>query len=1478
MSDQPRQRSPWRLSFFVFLGVTGFYLFLARPAEPVNDLIVKDDLAYLALGRAGLVIVDASIPDNPEEIGSFDTRGSANAVAKAGENAYIADGRDGLRIMDVSNPYFPREIGAFNTPGYAQDLDVIKNVAYLADGRSGLLLINVKDKRKPFLVSSYSIRGNIRRVAVRGNYAYLGDNQDQLRIVNISKPQQLEEVSALDIGGEIQDMVLSENRAYLAAGDQGMVIVDISDPVQPQILTTIETSGNVQGVAVNKDIVAYLADGANGLLAYDITELNAIERIGSFDDFLNANQVVLDAGGLYLADKNSALHVVEAEVTLAAQSVSSTEQQQGNAHAVAVNNNIAFLVFANQGLRVIDVSKPSTPSELATYDSPGAALDVTLSGDFIYLADGAPGMQVLFLESSGTQNPQISAIVGIDTPGEANQSAVVGQTIYLADGSGGLSVISMVNPAQPVILGTEDTPGVAKGVAVLGDFAYIADGEAGLRVINILDGSKPAEVGAIDTPGDAQAVVLGTLANQDNKLYAFVADGGGGLRVIDVTIPEIPVEVGSFTAYETVQDVIVSGENAYLAAGNLGLRIVRVTEPSLITEVGFFNTPGEARGIALENEISYVADNTRGMRIVEVSNPAVPVEIGFYDVPRVVRGVTVAENFAYLTDVENGFRIAEVSDPRRLKQVGHYDQGGIVEDMTVQGNVAYLADSIGLQTVNVADARNPTWMGELSTPGRANSVFVVDNLAYVTDSVFGLRIADVSDPTAILSLSNHPTRGSGQDVFVAGEYAYIADGEAGLMIINIADPRDPKTASVIDQFQNANSVIVLGDYAYLADETNGVWVIDVSKPVAPETIAFVDTPGTALDLESSGVYLFVADGEAGVQVIYILNPTESALVGGVALDGFSLDLDVEWRPGDGGSPGSFFTYVAKGDRGLEILTVGKGIQAGTTGLYETPGMAPPRQVAEDGFPIISRPGVEKSSRTVRQTGFDVFIVGILGLMVWLGFFAQYLLPLNSLRERRAAIGRLVRYFMWMHGPAIRIENGKVIQSHHEKKLRSPGVILLDTASAAMLRTKTTFVRAVGPGVIFTDGGEFMHQEAVDLHTQVSPVPPLGPLGKEDPFAPWYKKKEEDKEYQERQNRRKETSGLTRDGVEIVPNILAVAKTKSLPGQGGTRFGFNSKAVSLAITREGIVPNGLRNVPWFEIPAYLTVELWREYLGKFTLTELFISPEEEKALQSDNGDGTASQDSETALETKTATETSQQNLETALEIIPPEEKELDIPEDSLEPGTVNEAGQQQIETSPQLIKEVEEEKTGQEVLKSHNQTRYELILRMVKMRLTQPEVPLLDEYGRETNETQESREYKILDEMGIQVIDVSISNLRFPRTVESQLVQQWLSTWLERAVAEREAIENHRALAREEGREAAMLEFAEGVVQTLGESLVDDYGTLLPKNHKSLPKLDTSLEMLVTSTQQLLMRNPNLQKWLLDEDSQLDRLLEWIRRE
>jgi hypothetical protein len=445
---------------------------------------------------------------------------------------------------------------------------------------------------------------------------------------------------------------------------------------------------------------------------------------------------------------------------------------------------------------------------------------------------------------------------------------------------------------------------------------------------------------------------------------------------------------------------------------------------------------------------------------------------------------------------------------------------------------------------------------------------------------------------------------------------------------------------------------------------------------------------------------------------------------------------------------------------------------------------------------------------VQQTFFDFFVVGILGLLIWLAFFAQYLLPLKSINDRWAVFQRLVSYLFRSHGPAIRIENGRVIQGQGDKRNKGPGVILLDTASAAVLRTKTAFKRAVGSGVVFTEDGEFLHQDAIDLHTQVRPLPPLGPLPNEDPFAPRRKRKEDEKEFGARQNRRKETSGITRDGIEVVANVLAVAKLSSLAGQGGTRFGFNPHSVQYASTREGIVPNGLRNVPWYEIPAYLAVDVWREYLAKFTLVELFTP---------------------LTIDAKKSTSS-------AMQIYNPSQ---------MAPGS--------------------------------GATRFERILRMVHLRMTQAEVPKLDDYGRESNELQVSREFQILDEMGIQVKDISISGLRFPRTVESQLVQQWLSTWLERAKDERNAIDRRRIMAGEVGKEAALMAFAESSVRSLGETLVDDDGNPLPADSKLRPDLRSSLEMLVSGTQQLFVRNPMLHKLSVNEESTLIKLLDWIRR-
>ena len=93
----------------------------------------------------GLRVIDVSDPENPDEIGFYDTPGFAYGVFAAGDMAYVADNVAGLRVIDVSDPENPDEVGFYDTPGVAWGVFVAGNLAYVADGGSGLRILDVSD-------------------------------------------------------------------------------------------------------------------------------------------------------------------------------------------------------------------------------------------------------------------------------------------------------------------------------------------------------------------------------------------------------------------------------------------------------------------------------------------------------------------------------------------------------------------------------------------------------------------------------------------------------------------------------------------------------------------------------------------------------------------------------------------------------------------------------------------------------------------------------------------------------------------------------------------------------------------------------------------------------------------------------------------------------------------------------------------------------------------------------------------------------------------------------------------------------------------------------------------------------------------------------------------------------------------------------------------------------------------------------------
>ncbi len=254
---------------------------------------------------------------------------------------------------------------------------------------------------------------------------------------------------------------------------------------------------------------------------------------------------------------------------------------------------------------------------------------------------------------------------------------------------------------------------------------------------------------------------------------------------------------------------------------------------------------------------------------------------------------------------------------------------------------------------------------------------------------------------------------------------------------------------------------------------------------------------------------------------------------------------------------------------------------------------------------------------------SIFLVGVDVMVAFylrdrlVYFFAQFVLPIQNSKHRQEIYARVNNFETGSRGPALFIKNGRVITHEGELEKRGPGLIVLDTASAAVLRTDTEIKDTVGPGVVFTksyvDKGVF-HNEyiagSVDLRAQWQFI---GPQATDQPFLNPISSA---KANNESKDRRQQTNGLTRDGFEIIPTISIKFRIKrpveNKPTESGvtSQYQFDADSVRNAITREviqlGTSVNSKERMEWNKLPAHLVVNIWREYIRKFKLGDLFTS--------------------------------------------------------------------------------------------------------------------------------------------------------------------------------------------------------------------------------------------------------------------------------
>ncbi len=282
----------------------------SRLEGEIFNVAVTEDYAYAADNET-FIIIDITDPASPTLIGSYETEDPIYDIEVADNYAYVANYRDGLTILNVTDPTSPELISNYNATALTSDVAVKDNYVCLADNYNGLVILNITDPILPMPAGIYDTAGFAEGLTIEGNYAYVADSVNGLVIVNITDPVLPKLVGSYDTVGKAEDVTVSDRYAYVADGDDGLIILDISDPVSPKLIGNYNTSGYAYSTAVSGNY-AYIADRYNGLVILDITNPSLPVLAGSYNTAENwVTDVAVVDNYAYVADTFNGLGILQ---------------------------------------------------------------------------------------------------------------------------------------------------------------------------------------------------------------------------------------------------------------------------------------------------------------------------------------------------------------------------------------------------------------------------------------------------------------------------------------------------------------------------------------------------------------------------------------------------------------------------------------------------------------------------------------------------------------------------------------------------------------------------------------------------------------------------------------------------------------------------------------------------------------------------------------------------------------------------------------------------------------------------------------------------------------------------------------------------------------------------------------------------------------------------------------------------------------
>lgn len=359
-----------------------------------NRIEIIDGLAFVTTWHGRMELIDISDPTDLSHIATVPLEGIPRDLSLSGERLFIACEGAGMQEFSVAIPEDPVQIGVFETPGELLDVAVSSHFLYTAELQSSTRVLDVSDPAKPVVIEQASPLPQGRLIKRAGDLLFLA-NDFIFQILDISEPAHPILISEIETG-RISDFTVVENMLYLATSMSRIVMFDISDPHHPLELAQVDVPVSSISKIQVRDGFAFTADPGcvfgfcpPRLVIMDTSDPSAATLSSMMDIWFASGFEIF---GDYAYSDHYIVDISDPEEPF----LVSTFELEEPGWSVAADYRLGYdYVTTTEGIFAVNVRNPSNPNTRAMVELNARPWNTVASGGLLYVANGFAGLKIL---------------------------------------------------------------------------------------------------------------------------------------------------------------------------------------------------------------------------------------------------------------------------------------------------------------------------------------------------------------------------------------------------------------------------------------------------------------------------------------------------------------------------------------------------------------------------------------------------------------------------------------------------------------------------------------------------------------------------------------------------------------------------------------------------------------------------------------------------------------------------------------------------------------------------------------------------------------------------------------------------------------------------------------------------------------------------------------------------------------------------